>query len=550
MITPIFAGDSIKKEIILNVDDMYNLRSVFNNFDEEERIVFSSDNSEICYIYGSYAVAQNVGSSIITAENSKQNDACRVFVKEPTPTVFTSASLSYLYGFETNSKYIIDGEAYISDSLGKIELNENLVDKTLHIIKHNAEPKCNSDEFLLTVGHHHFYSKDEIIQPTCENGGYTKHICSCKQFITDNYKQALGHNITDFSYDETNHYKACNNIGCNYKENTEPHIFDNLCDSTCNICGYIRAVSHKFTDECHPICTVCGISGNDNHKYLYSCSNKCYVCGEERNALHIYDSDSDMTCNICGYIRKNKDEQNETGGENNKENNENPELSEHRFSKSFTKTKRYHTKKCLDCDYTVKDVHIYDSAYDDTCNICGYKRKLVNFPDVKNDNPYYESIRYVSSLGIFKGYESGYFGPDNSIQTQDLILALSRFDSVTLKDFNRSLSFKDAKKSHYYYNAIVWGFEKGIYKGISKTVFGVSKPLTYKETLTIIYRYLNTKGIYAKTNTGDESENAVLFFLQNGYITADDTALLNSYIQRQKTADIFYKIFINKIVLP
>ena len=71
------------------------------------------------------------------------------------------------------------------------------------------------------------------------------------------------------------------------------HIFDNSCDTTCNICKFKRSVTHSFSD-----------TYSYNKKFHY---NVCTVCKKKFNKTpHTYDDKYDSVCNICGFTRKLK----------------------------------------------------------------------------------------------------------------------------------------------------------------------------------------------------------------------------------------------------
>ena len=65
------------------------------------------------------------------------------------------------------------------------------------------------------------------------------------------------------------------------------HLYDNACDTTCNVCGAKRTASA--------------------HVYDNACDAACNVCKATRTvADHVYDNDDDAICNICKYERNIK----------------------------------------------------------------------------------------------------------------------------------------------------------------------------------------------------------------------------------------------------
>ena len=71
--------------------------------------------------------------------------------------------------------------------------------------------------------HQHSYT-ETVVAPTCETGGYTKHVCSCGDSYTDNATDPLGH-----TYEQTGHADAstsaegwteytCSRCGASYRD--------------------------------------------------------------------------------------------------------------------------------------------------------------------------------------------------------------------------------------------------------------------------------------------------------------------------------------------
>ena len=102
---------------------------------------------------------------------------------------------------------------------------------------------------------------------------------------------------TEWSQDETYHWHACS--ACGDKTDYAEHVYDNACDTTCNVCGYTRTITHSFgnwavTEE--PTCTEKGEE-----------TRTCAICGKtetrEVEALgHDYKATvTDPTCTEQGY---------------------------------------------------------------------------------------------------------------------------------------------------------------------------------------------------------------------------------------------------------
>ncbi len=160
----------------------------------------------------------------------------------------------------------------------------------------------------------------------------------------------------------TAHYNICKNTN---------HIYDNDCDTTCNVCGYVRKISHAYKTTW---------SKNSSQHW-----HECSVCGDKNAvAKHIYDNDCDTTCNICGYVREISHSY-KTTWSNDAVNHwyeckicyDKTDVSAHDFMQKYDGT--YHWQECTVCGYK-KDItaHVYDNSCDTTCNECNHTRTITH----------------------------------------------------------------------------------------------------------------------------------------------------------------------------
>ncbi len=124
----------------------------------------------------------------------------------------------------------------------------------------------------------------------------------CKKDQTSNSTSTGGTNTThvhtfakDWSKNETEHWHAATCEHTNLKDAVAAHTYDNDSDTTCNICGYVRAIqthTHTFATEWS--------KNETEHWHAATCEHK-----DQKDALgtHVYDNDEDTTCNTCGYVR-------------------------------------------------------------------------------------------------------------------------------------------------------------------------------------------------------------------------------------------------------
>ena len=145
--------------------------------------------------------------------------------------------------------------------------------------------------------------------PNCENTGSYDNVVYCTVCDAELSREtiivdALGHDYkTTWNSNSTSHWHECS---CGAKSNVEEHVFDNSCDTTCNICKVVRTVEpHKYDNDCDANCNICDEArAVTPHKYDNACDTTCNVCANQRVITHSYDDKYDKLCNVCQESRK------------------------------------------------------------------------------------------------------------------------------------------------------------------------------------------------------------------------------------------------------
>lgn len=99
------------------------------------------------------------------------------------------------------------------------------------------------------------------------------------------------------------------------------------------------------------------------------------------------------------------------------------------------------------------------------------------FPDVPDDAWYSKSVNWAASQGIASGYESGYFGPADTVSRAQAAAFLMKYaaahNDASAKSFTATASsFKDVDSSAWYYTAVEWAASQGIVSGYGDGRFG------------------------------------------------------------------------------
>lgn len=129
------------------------------------------------------------------------------------------------------------------------------------------------------------------------------------------------------------------------------HVYDDICDEDCNLCGRPRKAPHQYDNACDEFCNICDSwRAVGDHEYDNGCDAFCNICGNERWVEdHRYDNACDADCNECGEVR---------------------EAADHWYDNACD-------VDCNECG-AVREVadHVYDTKYDPDCNECGVTREI------------------------------------------------------------------------------------------------------------------------------------------------------------------------------
>jgi len=135
------------------------------------------------------------------------------------------------------------------------------------------------------------------------------------------------------------------------------------------------------------------------------------------------------------------------------------------------------------------------------------------FPDIGNI-PQRESIEYVASLGIIKGYDDGKFHPHANIRRGDFVLMLTRMFSLPIE---KGLpNFADVASDMYYYDEIATAKAKGLILGLDGVHFAPDANITNQDLYVMAYRALAQIG-----RVEGEADESVLGRFADGSQIAD-----------------------------
>ena len=116
-------------------------------------------------------------------------------------------------------------------------------------------------------------------------------------------------------------------------------------------------------------------------------------------------------------------------------------------------------------------------------------RKGGKFSDVQDPNhPYYKAIYWAAERGITKGYSDGTFGINRSCTRGEMMMFLWRYAGKPAATTVSKSPFSDVPKTHAFYKAILWGSQKGITKGYPNGTFGIDRNVSRGECMMFLWR--------------------------------------------------------------
>ena len=154
---------------------------------------------------------------------------------------------------------------------------------------------------------------------------------------------------------------------------------------------------------------------------------------------------------------------------------------------------------------------------------------------------YEEAIQYLFDEGIIKGYASGYFLPDETINRAELlkIVVETQYEPDEFNSFYGDTCFDDIPEDAWFSKYVCFAKSKGIVAGYGDGTFQPERTVSLNETLKMIYETMNLTG---------PDPNAVFKFkyyspaMLSGYIPDDLVAGYEELLTRGEVSEIIYRV--------
>ena len=135
---------------------------------------------------------------------------------------------------------------------------------------------------------------------------------------------------------------------------------------------------------------------------------------------------------------------------------------------------------------------------DEVCTICGEIMKQGEvipahcpskaFADLNTDRWYHEYTDYVITRELMNGMDETHFAPEGNLTRGQLVTTLYRLAGEP--EVAEPATFSDVKAGRYYTEAVAWGEDLGIVKGMTDDTFSPEGTVTREQAATFLYRYV------------------------------------------------------------
>lgn len=121
----------------------------------------------------------------------------------------------------------------------------------------------------------------------------------------------------------------------------------------------------------------------------------------------------------------------------------------------------------------------------------GQAASQLPFADVAADAWYYDAVRYVTEKGLFSGTSATAFSPDLELSRSMLVTVLYRLEGSP--QVTQSGQFSDLEADSWYEDAVLWASANQLVTGYGNGSFGPNDVITREQLALILYRYAQWK---------------------------------------------------------
>lgn len=113
------------------------------------------------------------------------------------------------------------------------------------------------------------------------------------------------------------------------------------------------------------------------------------------------------------------------------------------------------------------------------------------FADIKETDWFYDAVQYAHESGLFSGVSSTSFEPNGSMTRGMFVTVLGRMAGVDTAEYSKMPKFSDVRSGAYYSPYVAWAVEKGITTGVGDGKFNPDALVSRQQMATFTVRFFD-----------------------------------------------------------
>lgn len=121
---------------------------------------------------------------------------------------------------------------------------------------------------------------------------------------------------------------------------------------------------------------------------------------------------------------------------------------------------------------------------------------VTDFTDVKPGAWYYGAVSYATDRGLFQGTSNTTFSPDTPMSRGMFVTVLGRFGDIPKDYSSTKATFTDTNAGDYFYPYASWACDIGVVSGVGDNRFAPHDSVTREQMAVMLYRFAAKAGYF------------------------------------------------------
>ena len=121
-----------------------------------------------------------------------------------------------------------------------------------------------------------------------------------------------------------------------------------------------------------------------------------------------------------------------------------------------------------------------------------HAEKLGNFTDVTTADYYYDAVKFVTEKGLFNGTSETTFEPFTTMTRAMFVTVLGRLDGADMSAYTKP-TFADVVAGQWYTSYVEWAAANSIVNGIGNGLYGINNNVSIEQVCVMLARYNGNK---------------------------------------------------------